>query len=272
MGTIRSRRMKVSESRCWFAIESKSFEISIDQAGWRLVGTITKRGRGFVEWIKFGAKSLSQLLEGVEDLCNIAERKKVSKTWLEGGRSFCLALRRNSAGRFLLCSVRSTEGRRFSLVFPEGREMVGGWVLLANKLRSLGIVPPFVSPEVLEMVISSQGLTNSLIRGLSYAEAAKLGRRGVGEKVWLQIGGINSFSKLQDLRDYLVEKWGEGELISLSSLRIWAKAFWRLKGEIHLAFLGDSLILFEFELCSEAERILSEGPYFYRMKRLWLDK
>ena len=43
VGTIRSRRMKVSESRCWFAIESKSFEISIDQAGWRLVGTITKR-------------------------------------------------------------------------------------------------------------------------------------------------------------------------------------------------------------------------------------
>ena len=110
MGTIRSRRMKVSESRCWFAIESKSFEISIDQAGGRLVGTIMERGRGFVEWIKFGAKSLSQLLEGVEDFCNIAERKKVSKTWLEGGRSFCLALRRNSAGRFLLCSVRSTEG------------------------------------------------------------------------------------------------------------------------------------------------------------------
>ena len=45
-----------------------------------------------------------------------------------------------------------------------------------------------------------------------------------------------------------------------------------MKGEIHLAFLGETLIIFEFELCSEAERILSEGPCFYRRKRLWLDK
>lgn len=75
---------------------------------------------------------------------------------------------------------------------------MGGWVLLANKLKSLGIVPPTVSLEVPKMVVSSQGLTNSPVRGLSYAEAAKLGRRGVEEKVWLQIGEINSFSKLQD--------------------------------------------------------------------------
>ncbi|RVW12515.1 hypothetical protein CK203_082428 [Vitis vinifera] len=123
---------EVSESMCWFAIELKSFEISIDQARGRLVGTITERGRGFVEWIKFGAKSLSQLLEGVEEFCNNADRKKDSKTWLEGGR-------------------RSG--------------MVGGWVLLANKLRSLGIVPPTISPEVPKMVVFSQGLTNSTVRG-----------------------------------------------------------------------------------------------------------
>ena len=49
----------MSENKCWFAIESISFEISIDQAGGKLVGTITKRERYFVEWIKFGAKSLS---------------------------------------------------------------------------------------------------------------------------------------------------------------------------------------------------------------------
>ena len=186
----------MSESMCWFAIELKSFEISIDQARGRLVGTTTERGRGFVEWIKFGTKSLSQLLEGVEEFCNNADWKKDSKTWLEGGRSFCLALRRNTTGCFLLCSVRSTEGRRFSLVFPEGSGMVGGWVLLANKLRSLGIVPPTVSPEVPKMVVFSQGLTNSTVRGLSYAEAAKLSCRGIEEKVWLQIRGINSFSKL----------------------------------------------------------------------------
>lgn len=42
-------------------------------------------------------------------------------------------------------------------------------------------------------------------------------------------------------------KWGEGEFLSLSSLRSWAKSFRNLKRELHLTFLGGPLILFEFE-------------------------
>ena len=46
-------------------------------------------------------------------------------------------------GRFILYSIRDPKVKRFYLVFPKGRGILRGWVLLANKLRSLGVVTPF---------------------------------------------------------------------------------------------------------------------------------
>ena len=57
---------------------------------------------------------------------------------MEGGRRYQLELHSNKAGCFLFCTAWDVEGKRFSLVFPEGRGVVGGWKLLAGKLRSLG--------------------------------------------------------------------------------------------------------------------------------------
>ena len=68
--------------KCWFAIESKTFEISIE------------------------------VVQGI---------------------NFRLDCYTNKAGRFLLCSVRDVETKKFCLVFPEGKGLVGGWFLLAKK-------------------------------------------------------------------------------------------------------------------------------------------
>lgn len=57
-------------SRLWFAIESKSFEISVSSIGGKLGGVITERCMGFSSWIRFGESSLRFLLEGVEECCN----------------------------------------------------------------------------------------------------------------------------------------------------------------------------------------------------------
>ena len=35
--------------------------------------------------------------------------------------------------------MRDASGKRFSIVVPEGRGLTNGWVLLAKKLRHLGI-------------------------------------------------------------------------------------------------------------------------------------
>ena len=57
--------MKV-RGRAWFGIESKSFEILVELSKGKLFGVITERGRNFSSWIRFGERSMSLLLEGVE--------------------------------------------------------------------------------------------------------------------------------------------------------------------------------------------------------------
>ena len=125
--------------RCCFVVESKSFEILINSSGGKLRGIIMERSKGFSNWIRFGDYGLRSLLGGVEACCKEEKFRKVIKTWVEERRKFILELRANEAGRYIICSVRDMEAKRFSLVFPEGRGLIGGWVLLAEKLCSLGI-------------------------------------------------------------------------------------------------------------------------------------
>ena len=46
----------------------------------------------------------------------------------------------NGADRYVLCFVVDVEAKRFCLVFPEGKGVIGEWAILAEKLRALGIV------------------------------------------------------------------------------------------------------------------------------------
>ena len=55
--------------RRWFAVESKSFELLIDDVGGKLIACIWERCRGLTSWIKFGDATLSSLLVGVETCC-----------------------------------------------------------------------------------------------------------------------------------------------------------------------------------------------------------
>ena len=55
--------------KCWFAVESKTFEISIEVVRRKPRGIILERSKDLSSWIRFGEKSLSYLLEGVEAWC-----------------------------------------------------------------------------------------------------------------------------------------------------------------------------------------------------------
>ncbi|RVW74361.1 hypothetical protein CK203_056854 [Vitis vinifera] len=66
--------------KCWFAIESKSFEVSVEEVRGKLKGTIVDRSRGFSSWIRFGDLSLRNLLEGFEECC----RKEKEGRWGDG--------------------------------------------------------------------------------------------------------------------------------------------------------------------------------------------
>ena len=45
----------------------------------------------------------------------------------------------NQAGSFIRCSVRDLVGKSCNLMFLEGKGVAGGWRILAEKLRQLGV-------------------------------------------------------------------------------------------------------------------------------------
>ena len=46
---------------------------------------------------------------------------------------------KNAVGKFMSCSIIDGEGKRHKIFIPEGRGLIKGWTLLADKLRELGI-------------------------------------------------------------------------------------------------------------------------------------
>ena len=69
----------------------------------------------------------------------ISRKQEWFANWEEGGRSYKLERRSNMAGNFLYCSVRDAGWKRFGICIPEGRGLVRGWKIMAEKLRSLGV-------------------------------------------------------------------------------------------------------------------------------------
>ena len=187
-------RMKLSlgSKRCWVAVDSKIFECSVEVVGRRLQGVILERGRGYSSWIRFGASSPSLLLEGVESYCKQEVEGKFAKRWEENGRRFCLEKKENGVGNYMLCSVMDLEAKKLCLVFPEGRGLIKGWVLLAEELRFLGVI----------FTLEGKNTTlKGLVVGVEKKKGVKPREKGDfvkvvkknegrrGDALWLEIGG-----------------------------------------------------------------------------------
>ena len=104
-----------------FAVESKSFEFTMEGEGKKAKCFITERSRGIALWIRFGVEGMNKLLMGVEVCCRVFVLARRPLVWRENGRSFRLKSKENNAGRFLLCSVTNVEGKKHRLFFREGR-------------------------------------------------------------------------------------------------------------------------------------------------------
>ncbi|RVW91099.1 hypothetical protein CK203_039965 [Vitis vinifera] len=97
--------------RSWFAIESKSFELQVEEVGGKLRGCMWERCRGITSWIRFGEVSLSWLLDGVEACCRDNGNRRWVLDWEEGGRKYRLEQYSNEAGssfsvQFSILSLR----------------------------------------------------------------------------------------------------------------------------------------------------------------------
>ena len=125
--------------KSWFAFEAKSFEIEVEEAKKGLKGCIWERRKGITSWIRFGGRSLVRLLTGLEDCARATRDSSWENVWEEDGRRSKMEKGSNQSGVFIRCSVRDYGGKSFNLMFPEGNGIVGGWRILAEKLRQLGV-------------------------------------------------------------------------------------------------------------------------------------
>ena len=272
------KKVLVSGSqRCWFAVDSKIFECSVEVVGSRLQGVILERSRGYSSWIRFGLSSLSFLLEGVESCCKQKVGEKFAKRWKENGRRFCLEKKTNGAGNYILCSVLDLEAKKLCLVFPEGRGLKKGWFMLAEKLRVLGIT---LSSEEKNPTLKGLGVGVEKKKGLKLGERGDFvkiakkneGRRG--DAVWMEIGGRVWNSREEQLNRCLVGKWEKGEEFhfNMDCLRRWGKPQWNLQGEMSIKKLLEGSFLLEFESKEEAERVLKRGVRCFENKMLMIEK
>ncbi|RVX00178.1 hypothetical protein CK203_026678 [Vitis vinifera] len=256
---------------CWFAVDSKTFEISVEVAGKKQRGIIVERSRGFTSWIRFGESSLGWLLEGVETSCRGEGGQRFVKRWEDGGRKFRLECRTNDAGRFLLCSVVDSEAKRHCLVFPEGKGFLGGWALLAEKLRSIGILSRDENreAEIPHKTESKNGAPKGM-KEKSYVEVVNTREapreRRLGETVWIQLGEEDVGKGREFLDRCLVGSWGETEMTDadLRDMEKWGKQHWKLQGEMRIARIGGCCCLIVFEFKAEANNVLQRG--FRRFK------
>ncbi|RVW99876.1 LINE-1 reverse transcriptase-like [Vitis vinifera] len=227
-------------AKFWVAIESKTFEVSIEEIKGKLKGIIVERSRGFSSWIRFGVSSLRKLLECFEECCREEKKGRLVKVWEEEGRKFQLERRVNGAGRYVLCSVVDVEAKRFCLVFPEGKGLIGGWAILAEKLRALGIVTK---------------------------------KEDKGEELWLQAGGRGLRRREEVLGRCLVGRW-EGAAMEMESdsFKNWGKRSWNLRKGVKVMKLGEPFFLLEFEDGGEAKRVLNRGTRRFKDKLLHLER
>ena len=121
--------------KTWFAFKAKSFDIEVEvKKGLR--GCIWERRKGITSWIKFGGRSLTRLLMGLEACGRASSVSGWGNVWEEEGRRYKMEKGSNQAGVFIRCLVRDSGGKSYNLMFPEGKGVVGGWRILAKNCAS----------------------------------------------------------------------------------------------------------------------------------------
>ena len=106
-------------------VESKSFEIVVEETGRKLREHTLERGRGFSLWIRVGDVSLQYLLKGVEVVVEEGIKFVWSSAWVEEGRQYRLECKASKSGSFLLCSEKDSSSKTHSGVFHESKGLVG---------------------------------------------------------------------------------------------------------------------------------------------------
>ena len=236
-------------------MESKAFEIIVDERKGKIQVLIVEKKGGVSSWVRLGSNSLGFFLEGL-NLCIKDEKEaRWGREWKEQGRIYSMSRGINKAGGFIRLGVSDLERKRSCIFIPRGRRDKRGWMTMTEKLNQV-IGSSGSKSETQEG--KDMGKT---VGGKSYATIAKRALSGNPNAIVVKVKREESIGLLKKLEHCVVasrkdNSGGEDDLEKLGQL--WAKS-WELKGNLGLAKLKKGRVLLDFEDLEEACRVVSSG-------------
>ena len=80
-----------------FGVESKSFEVEVEQKG-KVQAMIVERKGGIIAWIRLGPKSIGFFFDGLVICIKDVGSGKWERKWRESGRTYSLVRDQNKGG------------------------------------------------------------------------------------------------------------------------------------------------------------------------------
>ena len=121
-----------------FGVESKMFEVEVEERKGSVQATIVERKGGISSWVRLGPVSIGIVLDCLSLCIEDVRMGRWVREWKENGREYSLSRDYNRGGCFLRLGVADLERKRFSVFIPKGRGAKGGWASMVETLRRLG--------------------------------------------------------------------------------------------------------------------------------------
>ena len=156
--------------------------------------------------------------------------------------------RSNKAGDFLLCSVRDLGRKSFGICIPEGRGLVRGWKIMAEKLRSLRVETKRLERQKTNDYEERKAPV-IMDNPKSFARVVAGTGFGLTEELVRVIVGTNETAeRLGQLESCLVGWWGGGTspCPDLKFLKNRVEQTWKVNGSLKVEELRRGLWLFGF--------------------------
>ncbi|RVW27454.1 hypothetical protein CK203_094368 [Vitis vinifera] len=189
-----NRRKRKTRS---FGVESKSFELEMEERRGKTLITITESKKGVSSWVRMGMFSVGLFMEGLHQCIEDVNEGRWEKGWKEKGRNFSLYL------------------------YSEGQRRQGGWSAMVEALYQLD--NSIINKEKQEEMRVRGRQCTEMTKGRSFADAVKgetletLG--GEMAKAWGLKGkmGMASMGKGRVLLEF--EFVEEARRVNLSGIR-----------------------------------------------------
>ena len=118
-----------------FFIESKFFQLVVEEGGRYFLQRILARGKYFMRSVFMGKNAAQWLMNNIEHIV-VRENSKQFFTFRDGDIAYTLQRSTNSFGQFFLSTELKVGRSRRSIIIPEGKEK-NGWRVFGLELRKM---------------------------------------------------------------------------------------------------------------------------------------